>query len=174
MFVVYYFPFLFQSLGWHLHGVKACAMWDVANCDTISVVLLGNDVNWYSKSWRWNDNDSNYIASMNMALSHLFLWYHVGATRLQCNVFPNLKSWVDVRVWWYKNTRSRDGSVPIAESLQQWKKTTFCYNWKPTSSSAKTSSLEKSVHHVLGTMGHSNLQCTYFVATHTTFDVIKA
>ena len=44
MFAIHPFPFLFQCMRGHFHEIGACAMRDVANCDTVYDILLGDSV----------------------------------------------------------------------------------------------------------------------------------
>lgn len=41
--------------------MKSGMLRDVVNCNTVGVFLLENDVDYHSKSWIWNDGDSNNI-----------------------------------------------------------------------------------------------------------------
>ena len=78
--------------------------------------------------------------SMNMVLSHLFMWSVIGVVGLRHIVFPNLK------VGWasrYSGTQKLEqciGKVAIVGSLQWGDNAFLCYNWNTSSSSANTSS----------------------------------
>ena len=114
--------------------------------------------------------------SMNPTLFHLFLCFAIGATRLQCFVFPSLEvGWTSMFSGARKPIQGI-GSVMIVKNLQQGERTSLCYNWNPTSSSANTSCFEILVpiftNHVLGTTCQYK---TFFflLSFYTTFDVIR-
>ena len=100
---------------------------------------------------------------MRPVLSHLFLWFANGVVGLWHIVFPNLNvGWASGFGGIQKCERGM-GSVAIVESLWRGDNASLCCSWNPTSSSVKTSSLDRLVPiftgHVLGTIGQFN---TYF------------
>lgn len=52
---------LSQSMRGHFREVQACAMRDVAKCDQVGVVLLGNDTYYQSKSGIWHHCETDHI-----------------------------------------------------------------------------------------------------------------
>ena len=59
MFAIHPFIFLSQCMRGHFCEIQACAMRDVANCDIVYDILLGDNVDYHSKARIWNDNDPN-------------------------------------------------------------------------------------------------------------------
>ena len=113
---------------------------------------------------------------MSPAHSHLFLWSAADAVGLRRTVFPNL----NVR-WAFgfngtQKCKQGMGIVAIVRSLRRGDNASFYCSWNPTSSNAKTSSLNKLdpifTGHVLGTIGKSNTHI-FLTTTHTTHDVVK-
>jgi hypothetical protein len=49
MLVIRQFSFLFQSHGTQFDEVHACILWDVIDCHTLGIILLGDDVDEHSK-----------------------------------------------------------------------------------------------------------------------------
>lgn len=43
MFAIHPFALIVQSMRGHFCELRACAMWDVTNCDTVGGVLLGGN-----------------------------------------------------------------------------------------------------------------------------------
>ena len=50
MFAKHSFPFLSQYMGGHFREIRTFAMQDVANCDTIYDIPLGDNVDYHSKA----------------------------------------------------------------------------------------------------------------------------
>ena len=40
-------------------------MQNVTNCDMICDIFIGDDVNYFSQSWIWNDNDFNHMIAIH-------------------------------------------------------------------------------------------------------------
>ena len=164
MFTIHPFSFLSQCMRGHFRKIWACAMRDVANCDMVGDILFGDYVDYHTKARIWNGSDPNHIVTLHKSNAlHLFLWSASGAVGLRHTVLPNLNvGWASGFGGIEKCERGM-GRVAIVESLRRGDNASLCCSWNPTSSSAKTSSLDRLVPiftgHVLGTIGQSN---TYF------------
>ena len=62
MFTIHPISFLSQCMRGHFHEIRACAMRDVANCDMVCEILLGDNIDYHSKAQIWNASDINHIA----------------------------------------------------------------------------------------------------------------
>ena len=65
MFAIHPFPFLSQCLRGHFREVWTRAMGDVANCDMVCDILLGDNVDYHSKARIWNGSDPNHIVTFH-------------------------------------------------------------------------------------------------------------
>ena len=65
MFTIHPFFFLSQCMRGHFREIQACAIRDVANCDIICDILLGNNVDYHFKARTWNGSDPNYIVTFH-------------------------------------------------------------------------------------------------------------
>ena len=110
MFAIHPFPFISQRMRGHFREVRACAMRDVANCDTVCNILFGDNVDYHSKSWIWNGSDPNYKVTVYEfgALPFVFV------IRRRCywiatHCLPKPECRVGVRIRWHTKMRARDG-----------------------------------------------------------------
>ena len=53
VFAIHQFPFLSQTYRSQFDKVQVCVLWDFINCDTLGVILQGDDVDEHSKPWIW-------------------------------------------------------------------------------------------------------------------------
>ena len=67
----------------HFREVQACAMKDVANYDMICDILLGDNVDYHSKTWIWNGNDSHDIVTIHEFSA--FCFYDPPSVLLACD-----------------------------------------------------------------------------------------
>src|ERR1700738_132312 len=65
MFTIHPFSFLSQCMRGHFCEIRACAMRDVANCDMICDIMLGDNVDYHSKARIWNGSDPNHIVTLH-------------------------------------------------------------------------------------------------------------
>lgn len=157
MFAIHLFPFLSQSSRQHFGEIWTCASRDTTNCNTISVVLLINDVDDYSKPWVLHGRYSNYIVPVHEFSAILLVL--VLCNGCCCILTHCLR--VDVgRASSFDNMQKCGqgmGSVVIADNLRYGENASL---WNMESLSVNTSFIKRFVpifiSHVLGTIGRSN------------------
>ena len=162
--VVHPFPSPSQNTKWHFGEVRACALWHIAKCDMVSVVLICENVDDHPKSWIWNGSDTNNIIPIHkpnilplvFVICHRWCWFwHIG--------FENLELGWAFGFGGIRKCDSGMRNVSIPESMHHGENASLCCNWNSMSSSVNTSSSTILVQiytgHVLGTVGQFN---TYF------------
>ena len=136
-------------------------MRDVANCDMVCDIFLGDNVGYHSKVLIWNGSDPKNIVTIHEYGVFPFVFV---ICRWCCWIgtyyFLNLNvGWTSGfgGIMGYKQGMKRVG---IVESLQQGDNASLWCSQHPASSSTKTSSLDRLVYvftdHVLGTISQFN------------------
>src|ERR1700737_3792701 len=110
MFTIHPFSSLSQCMRGHFCKIWACAMRDVANCDMVGDILLGDYVDYHPKARIWNGSDPNHIVTFHESGALPFVF----VIRQRCcwittHYLPKSECRVGVRVWWYRKMRARDG-----------------------------------------------------------------
>ena len=110
MFTIHPFSFLSQCMRGHFREVRACAMRDVTNCNTVCNILFGDNVDYHSKTWIWNGSHPNYKVTIHEsgALPFVFV-IRCRCGRIATNCLSKPECRVGVRVGWHTKMRARDG-----------------------------------------------------------------
>ena len=105
--------------------------------------------------------------SLSPALSNLFLWSSVNIARLHRIVLLNMEvGWASMFSGTWKFFQGI-GSIAIVDDLQRGERASLCYNWNPTSSSANTLCLERSVPIFTSHMWSGHILCDYDTMQYT-------
>ena len=128
----------------YFREIRACAIWDVANCDKVYDILLGDNIDYHSKVRIWNDSNPNHIVTVHDSGGLLLVF----VIRHQCcwiatHCLSKFDCRVGTRVWWHTKLQARDGESCDCWSLRLGDNASLCCSWNPTSSSAKTSYLHR-------------------------------
>ena len=100
MFAIHQFSFISQCLRGHFREIWTRAMWDVANCNAVSDIHFGNNVDYHSIAWIWNGSDTNHIMTVyeSSALSFVFV-----ICRRWCWLTTHRLSNKDVSTWHHEH-----------------------------------------------------------------------